>query len=448
MPAKPDVEAPLQPADSLSARLTKSTRARIGMLILVLMATTINYVDRSNLSIVAKPVAHELNLNPVQMGHLLSAFAWSYALTTVAGGFLVDRLGARLVYGLAQFFWSAATFALAFAGGFASLFGLRLLVGLTESPAFPANNRVVTLWFPQRERGTATGTYVMGQYIGTALLTPLLAWMAVKFGWRSVFLSTGAVGILGSLLWLLFYRDPLACKWMNQAELEKIANGGALVHGAAREKMNWSQVRQLCRERQIWAICIGKFAIMSSLYFLLTWFPTYLQDQRHMTTLHAGFATTLPYLAATIGVFIGGSWSDWLLRRGMPISPARKVPIVSGFVGATTMVLANLTSSNSLALAILTVAFFAQGVSSTSWAIVAEVAPRKLIAFTGGICNFAGNLAGIVTPTVIGHIVQATGSFAWVLVFVACASIVGALSYTVLIGPIHRIELDATEKLT
>ncbi len=416
------------------------------MLLLILMATTVNYVDRSNLSIVAAPLSRELKLNPVQMGHLLSAFAWSYALATLAGGFLVDRLGTRLVYGLAQLLWSAATFALAFTGGFASLFGLRLLVGLTESPAFPANNRVVALWFPQRERGRATGTYIMGQYIGTALLTPLLAWMAMRFGWRSVFLSTGAVGLLGALVWLLFYRDPLACKWMNQAELEKITSGGALVHGAEREKVDWSQMRQLCRERQIWAICLGKFAIMSSLYFLLTWFPTYLQDQRHMTTLHAGYATTLPYLAATMGVFIGGLWSDWLLRRGMAMSPARKVPIVSGFLCATAIVLANFTSSNSLALAILTVAFFAQGVSSNSWAIVAEVAPRKFIAFTGGICNFAGNLAGIVTPTLIGHIVQATGSFAWVLVFVAGASVVGAFSYTVLIGPIHRIELDATEK--
>jgi ACS family D-galactonate transporter-like MFS transporter len=233
---------------------------------------------------------------------------------------------------------------------------------------------------------------------------------------------------------------------MNQAELDKITNGGALVHGTAREKVQWSQVRQLCLERQIWAICIGKFAIMSALYFLLTWFPAYLQDQRHMTVFNASFATTLPYLAATIGVFIGGSWSDWLLRRGMQISPARKIPIVSGFLGATSMVLANRTSSNSLALAIFTVAFFAQGISSTSWAIIAEVAPRKLVGLTGGICNFAGNLAGIVTPTVIGHILQATGSFARVLVFVACTGVVGALSYTVLIGRIHRIELNETGK--
>ena len=162
------------------ARATKSTRIRIGMLLLILMATTVNYVDRSNLSIVAAPLSRELKLNPVQMGHLLSAFAWSYALATLAGGFLVDRLGTRLVYGLAQLLWSAATFALAFTVGFASLFGLRLLVGLTESPVFPANNRVVALWFPQRERGRATGTYIMGQYIGTALLTPLLAWMAMR----------------------------------------------------------------------------------------------------------------------------------------------------------------------------------------------------------------------------------------------------------------------------
>jgi len=442
MPTKLDTKRLTEAAETPPADGTKPTRARLGMLALILMATTVNYVHRSNLSIAAPFLTKEFKLDPVQTGMLFSAFAWSYALATPPGGFIVDRWGARLVYGLAQLFWSAATCAISFAGGFASLFGLRLAVGLAESPAFPANSRVITIWFPQRERGFAAGTFVMGQYLGMGVLAPALAWLANTFGWRSVFLTTGAAGILASVIWFLLYRDPLLCRRANPAELQAIRAGGGLTHATVREKVNWAQVGRLCRQRQIGAICVGKFAIMCSLYFLLTWFPTYLAEQRHMTALKAGAATSLPYVAAMIGVFLGGCWSDWLLRRGMAVSPARKIPIVTGFLGATSIVLANYTASNAAAVAILTFAFFAQGVSSTSWAIVAEVAPRKLIALTAGLVNCVGNLAGVLTPTIIGVIVKHTGSFQWVLAFVALMGVVGALSYTVLLGRIHRIELE------
>ena len=134
-------------------------------------------------------------------------------------------------------------------------------------------------------------------------------------------------------------------------------------------------------------------------------------------------------------------WSDWLLARGAHISPARKIPIVSGFLGATSIVLMNYVADNRLALVILGFAFFAQGVSSNSWSIISEVAPAKLLGVTGGIINFTGHIAGIVTPILIGYILRETGSFQWVLAYVALAGVAGALSYTVLLGRIHRIEL-------
>jgi len=180
---------------------------------------------------------------------------------------------------------------------------------------------------------------------------------------------------------------------------------------------------------------------MSSLYFLLTWFPTYLVQQRGLTSLKAGAATSLPYVAATIGVMLGGAWSDWLLRRGVGISAARKIPIVTGFLGASSIVLVNYVSGTALALALLTFAFFAQGVSSNSWSIIAEVAPRTMMGTTGGIINFTGHIAGIVTPILIGYILRETKSFELVLAYVSLAGLVGALSYTVVIGRIHRIEI-------
>lgn len=410
------------------------------MLGLIFGATTINYLDRANLAVAAPLLSKDLALSPVQMGMLFSAFAWSYAISNLPGGFIVDRFGVRLVYGLAQFFWSAATFTQGFVGTFASLFGLRLGVGIAEAPAFPANNRVVTMWFPQRERGFATSVYVAGQYIGTALFTPLLFWLTSTQGWRSVFLITGGAGILWAGIWFMFYRDPRQCARVNELELQAIESGGALTGGVAEaKKISWAQIRQLFRYRQIWAICIGKFCISCTLYFFLTWFPTYLIKERHMTMLNAGFFAMLPYLAATAGVLLGGSWSDWLLRRGASMSLARKLPIVTGFACVTTIALANFTTSNALAISILSFAFFAQGVSSTSWSIISEVAPQELIGITGGVCNFAGNLAGVFTPITIGFILRETGSFEWALGLVGVAGLIGALSYTLLLGPIYRI---------
>ncbi|HEX7981039.1 MAG TPA: MFS transporter, partial [Gemmatimonadaceae bacterium] len=413
----------------------------VTMLSLLWVATTINYVDRSNLSIVAPFLSKELGLDPVQMGLLFSAFAWSYAIANLPGGYLIDRFGSRLVYGIAQLAWSLSTLGLGVVSAFASLFGLRFAVGLAEAPAFPVNNRVVSTWFPQRERGRATSTYASGQYVGSALLSPLLFWMAVNHGWRSVFLATGVAGILSAIAWFAVYREPRQSTRANAEELALITAGGALTEMAPRETVTRAQIARLLRERQVWALGLGKFAVMSSLYFLLTWFPTYLVQQRGLTSLKAGAATSLPYVAATIGVMLGGAWSDWLLRRGTGISAARKIPIVTGFLGASSIVLVNYVSGTALALAILTFAFFAQGVSSNSWSIIAEVAPRSMMGTTGGIINFTGHIAGIVTPILIGYILRETGSFEWVLAYVSLAGLVGALSYTLVIGRIHRIEI-------
>jgi ACS family D-galactonate transporter-like MFS transporter len=299
----------------------------------------------------------------------------------------------------------------------------------------------VSTWFPQAERGRATSIYASGQYIGSALLSPVLFWMAVKHGWRSVFWVTGIAGIVSALVWLRVYRDPRQSTRVNAEELAMITEGGALTTMPARERVTRAQIARLLRERQIWALGLGKFAVMSSLYFLLTWFPTYLVTARGMTSLKAGAATSLPYMAATIGVLLGGVWSDSLLRRGAGISKARKIPIVTGFLGASVIVAVNYTTNNAIALSILTFAFFMQGVSSNSWSIIAEVAPRTMMGTTGGIINFTGHIAGIVTPILIGFIIRATGSFELVLAYVSLAGIVGALSYTVLIGRIHRIDL-------
>jgi D-galactonate transporter len=435
----PSVSAGVQDA-VLSQRLP--TRRRWFMLSLLLIATIINYIDRVNISIAAPFMAKDLGLDKIEMGLIFSAFAWTYALALVPAGFVADRFGSRLTYGVSLISWSTVTVCQGFATGFASLFGLRLAVGAMEAPAFPANSRAVTVWFPARERGVASSLYVCGQYLGTALFTGLLLWLATTYDWRHVFYSTGLLGIVFGVAWLYLYRDPLNCKRVSQEELKYIEAGGGLVKSSQeRTRFNWRQIAELFRYRQIWAICIGKFASTSALYFFLTWFPTYLIEERKLTMIKAGIFAVLPFVGATVGILLAGIVSDLLIRRGYSMSFARKLPLVVGSMLGMSIVLVNFTDSNVICIAVLTIAFFAQGIASSSWAAVSEVAPKELIGLTGGITSLAANIGGIVTPIVIGGIVHATGSFAYAFWFIGGVALIGTLSYSLLLGRLFRIEL-------
>lgn len=421
----------------------RRTRVRFLMLALVTIGTAINYLDRTNVAIVAPTMAKELGLGPALLGVIFSAFAWTYAVAQIPGGFLLDRLGTRITYFLSLTLWSVFTGLQGFAAGFASLLPIRLGLGLSEAPAFPTNNRVVTTWFPASERAFATSVYTTGEYVGLAFLSPVLVWMLTVWGWRTVFFASGAAGIIWAFVWLSGYRDPDESPSMNQAERDYITEGGAITRPmAGKQRLEWRQVLALLRYRRIWGICIGQFAISSTLYFFLTWFPTYLVTARHMGGIKEGFFAMLPYIAATIGVLTGGGWSDALLRRGASINVARKLPIIVGLLLASCIVGANYVQSQGAVIAILSLAFFAQGMSAISWALVSDLAPEGLLGVTGGLFNFAGNLSGIVTPLAIGFIVSATGSFVGALAFVAAVAVVGALAYIFLIGDIRRIVVD------
>jgi ACS family D-galactonate transporter-like MFS transporter len=324
----------------------------------------------------------------------------------------------------------------------ASLLTFRFSLGVSEAPCFPTNSRVVATWFPQQERAFATGVYTVGEYVGLAFLSPLLFWIMGGFGWRTLFVVVGVAGIVFGLVWWWSYREPHESTTANQAELDYIAAGGGIVAPkAAHPKFEWRLVGQLLRFRQLVGICIGQFAGNSTLVFFLTWFPTYLATERHMGWLKIGFFTVLPFIAASIGVLFGGWWSDSLLRQGRSANLARKLPIITGLLLASVIVTANYVESDYVVIGILSMAFFAQGMAALGWTLVSDIAPKGLLGLTGGIFNFAANLAGIITPLVIGLILAATGSFFGALAFIAVVALVGAFSYIFIVGDIHRIEL-------
>ena len=421
------------------------TRARwIPILALVAIGTAINYLDRSILGIAAPAITADLALTSLQMGAVLSAFSWSYALLQIPGGIFLDRYGTRLTYFIAVFFWSLFTAVMALVRSLNPLILTRIGVGIFEAPCFPANSRVLATWFPQGERARANAIYSVGQYVGLGFLSVPLFWIAQQFGWRGLFLIAGVAGMLFAFVWWALYREPAESRRANQAELDHIRAGGGGEYVGAPLRFKWSHIRILLRHRQIVGAAIGQFGGNSTQVFFLTWFPTYLVTERGMSFIKAGWMASLPFIAASVGVLVGGMLSDAVLARTGSANLARKLPIVSGMLLASTIIAANYVpaDNNAMVILVMSIAFFGQGMTNLGWTVISDVAPKRLIGLAAGIFNFSANLAGIVTPLVIGYALDLTHSFVGPLIYISVVAIIGAISYTFVLGDIHRIEVD------
>ncbi|TDK64117.1 MFS transporter [Bacillus salipaludis] len=419
----------------------KQSKVRYLILTMLFIVTIINYIDRSALGIAAPVMREDLAFDAVKMGIAFSAFNWAYTIFNIPGGWLLDRFGARNVYGIALLLWSACTFFQGFITTLVGLFILRFLVGITEAPSFPGNSRLTTMWFPQHERGRAVSIYNSAQFFGLALFTPVMTWILKDFGWSHVFWVSGGAGIVMAILWFKFVREPYNHPRVNQAEIDYINSGGGLANEEVKRKWKWSDVRLLLTNRQMAGIYIGQYAMNTIVWFFLTWFPTYLVEEKGLTLIQTGFAASIPYVGAFFGGLFGGFISDAILKRGKSLAVARKTPIIAGFLLSSSIVLANYTSNISIIIIIMTVSFFAKGMAGITWSLVGDMAPKELVGLTGGIFNTIGNTAGIVTPLVIGLIFAKTHSFNGALIFVASIMLIGALSYIFIVNKPERLEL-------
>lgn len=420
----------------------EATGKRHRLLAMLFITVVITYLDRSNLSIAATAIATDLQLDPAHMGLVFSAFGWSYALLQIPGGILVDRARPRIMMALIIGLWSLATIVQGFAGAFAILLSLRVLLGVLEAPAYPTLNRIVTAWFPDSERARAIAIYTSGQYVGLAFLTPALVFTQARFGWQGVFVLTGGIGVIWACIWYALYREPSEAHGINQAELETIRNGGGLVElstgRAQRARYTAADWRAVLGNRKLWGVYIGQIAVTSTLWFFLTWFPTYLVKYRHMDFLKVGFMAAVPFLAAFVGILSSGLLSDAMIRRGISATVARKVPIVTGLLLSTAIVGANFVERPSMVILFMAIAFFGSGFSSITWVLVSSMAKKELLGLTGGMFNLMGNLSSICVPIVIGLLVKGD-DFAPALVFMSAVGVAGALSYLFLVGRIERI---------
>lgn len=429
----------------------KPTRVRFHIIALIFIVTTLNYADRATFSIAGGSASTELGLGPVETGYILSAFAWAYALAQIPGGMLLDRFGTKRIYAAAIALWSLMTAAQGLVGlvpgitAFAALFLLRFLVGLAEAPSFPGNARLVAAWFPAAERGTASAIFNSAQYFSLVAFAPLMGWLVHEHGWRSVFWVMGLLGVLAAGVFIAYIHGPDRHPAVNAAELEVIRQGGGQIEmeaaTASAPPFNWSNFKLLLANRMMLGIYLGQYCINVLTYFFVTWFPIYLVKERGLNILEAGLAAAAPALCGFIGGLAGGLISDRILKRTGSLDLARKTPLVIGMIMATAIIACVWVEAEWLVVALMALAFFGKGIASLGWAVMSDVAPRKLAGMSGGVFNMFGNIAGIVTPIVVGYIVAATGSFDLALIFVGAHCALTIFAYVVIAGPLRRLEL-------
>jgi sugar phosphate permease len=382
-------------------------------LALMLLAGATNYVDRITLSVANPVIAAELHLKPMQMGVLLSAFLWAYALAQAPAGALIDRFGPRRLLGGAMGLWSVAQAATGFASGLPGLIAARLALGVGEAPQFPVGARVVRSWFAPQHRGAATGVFNSASTLGPAIAPPIVTALMLGFGWRGAFITTGLAGGLVATAWLALYRDRPAPP-----------------DAVAEKPLAW---RRLIAQPTLWAMALGNFGSGYMNWFYAAWLPGYLEMARHLSVPKTGWAAAIPYLFGFAGSLTGGWACDRLARAGLSAIGSRKVPIVTGLVaGGAFTGLAILAQSDVAAIGAISAAlFFANVAGAAIWALAVAAAPAGSTATVGAVQNFGGLVGGALAPIATGLMVEATGAWTSALAATALAAIGGALVYLV-----------------
>jgi ACS family D-galactonate transporter-like MFS transporter len=417
----------------------KPTRKRLVILALISTATLINYLDRSVMGVAKPELVKELHITPEVMGLIFSAFSWTYALAQIPGGYVLDRGHAADLCALAGPVVGDDGAARA-GDGVAGLVSARLALGLAEAPCFPANSRVLSTWFPQNERAKATGVYTVGEYIGLGLLIPALGWMLNAYGWRSLFFVVGGLGVAFAFLFHRLYREPQDSSKPSRNRPD--CRRRRLFRWHPAHRLQLGQCAAPCRHAPDRG-CLDWSVLLE---FHAGFLPDMVPVLSGRGTRHDLYQIGLAGLAALYcgggRGYVGGVFSDWLIRATGSPTIGRKVPIIAGLLLCASMVSANYMDSNNAVIAVMSLAFFGQGLAGLGWTLLSDVAPKEMMGLTAGLFNFFTNLAGIITPLVVGFAVGATGSFYGALAYIGALGIIGTLAYLFILGPVERVKLN------
>ena len=405
---------------------------RWGIIAVISVLTVANYLDRGNLSVAAPVIMKDLGISNTLMGVVLSAFVWPYAIMNLPSGWLVDRFGARLLLATAAGIWSVVAALTGLASSAGQFLGLRMILGISEAPLFPAALKATNAWFPAHEKAAAISTYIAATQVGLAIAPPIATVLMVSFGWPAMFLIIGLFGLLTAVGWAVLYREPQQHFGVSREELTYIRAGQAADKADAVAPLSGREWSGLFRHASIWFMIVGGFCLQYTFWFYISWLPTYLERVQHFTISRAGYLAALPFVAGAVGVLLGGRVSDWLVTRGVPSFLARRAVVATGaFLTALSMVATVFSPSPAAAVALLTLGMFTYSISSGCyWTLATDVVTtERAVASVGSIQNFGGFLGGAFAPIATGLIVDRFGGFDVAMLVAAGLALISATLY-------------------
>jgi ACS family hexuronate transporter-like MFS transporter len=401
-------------------------RVRWGICALLFCATTINYVDRSVLGILAPTLRTEIGWTDLEYGRISAAFTLAYAIGFVFAGWFIDRVGTRIGYALYLIVWSLAAAAHALTASAVGFGIARFALGLGESGNFPAAIKTVAEWFPRRERALATGIFNAGSNVGVIVAPLVVPWLTLNWSWRVAFAATGLVGLVWVLFWWPHYRTPAEHPRLSVEERQHIESDPPERDVA----VSWSE---LLRHRQAWAFASGKFLTDAVWWFYLFWFPLFMADTFGFDLRNIGLPMITVYLLADVGS-VGGGWlSSRLLNQGWTSNAARKTAMLVCAVLILPVAMAPRVENGWIAVWLVGLAAAShQGFSANIFTIASDMFPKRAVGSVVGFGGFAGAMGGFLMNLGAGWFRENQGSYTTMFT-------IAGVAYLVAIAAIHLL---------
>lgn len=379
----------------------KIRRLRWYIAALLFTSTVINYIDRQTLSIVAPLLTKELGLTPIQYSNILTGFLAAYTIMYIGSGLIVDRWGTRISLSVFMTWWSLSNMLHATAQSALHLGVFRVLLGAGESGNFMAAVKVVSEWYPAKERAFVNGLVNAGAAVGAIIATPLVTFIALQYGWRTAFVVTGAIGFVWLAVWLALFEVP---ERHPRITTEEYALVRADTSYRPSERIPWID---LLKFRQTWGLLLSRFLSDPVWWFYLFWLPKYLVENRGFTMVEMGMLAWLPYLTADIGSVFGGLLSGYLVKRKWNVLRARSAGMLPFALMMPASIAVAYTSSRSAALALICLVTFAHMAWKTNLVTVTnDIYPRAVVGSVAGIVAFGNGVGGTLFTYLTGHIVE------------------------------------------
>jgi ACS family hexuronate transporter-like MFS transporter len=402
---------------------------------LIFFATTINYVDRQVIGILAPTLEREIGWNEIEYGYIVTAFTAAYAIGLLVVGRFIDTVGTRIGFAISLIVWSIAAMGHALAK---SVFGFgiaRFSLGLGESGNFPAAIKTTAEWFPKKERALATGLFNSGANVGAVVAPLVVPWITLTWGWQEAFVFTGLLGFIWLGFWLWLYESPERSKRVTESELVYIRSDQAEIAPA---KIAWLG---LLRYKQAWAFVVAKFLTDPIWWFYLYWLPKFLHQRYGLDLAHLGLPLIIIYTMTSVGS-IGGGWlSGSFIKRGWSISKSRKTVMLISALLIVPIVFASAAPQELAVLLIGLAAAAHQAWSANLFTTVSDMFPKKAVGSVVGLGGMAGSIGGMLIATAVGFILQFTGSYVIVFTVAGTVYLLALFVFNLLVPEIESIEM-------